>query len=243
MPQNGECITIPISKTLSFPMIFIEKGNFTMGEKKNTIDIQLARDFYLDQYPVTQEIWRTVMQNTDIAEPSYFKGNKRPVEQVSWEDCQQFLNRLNTIFAERNAAEGLQFYLPSEAQWEYAARGGRQGVKDNFRYAGSNKLKEVGWYRLNSHRETKSVGLKFSNQLDIYDLSGNVREWCQDAYTSLEKLPKDGSPYVSKEEKRARRVVRSGSWDYVDDLCRVACRSGRNLDDRYINFGLRLARY
>ena len=128
-------------------------------------------DFYIGKFPVTQALWNAVLKDY----PSFFNGDSRPVERVSWEDTQVFIKKLNEL-------TGRAYRLPTEAEWEYAARGGRQSK--GYKYAGSNKLKEVGWYWENTHFETKAVGLKYPNELGIYDMSGNVREWCQDWFSN-----------------------------------------------------------
>jgi len=221
---------------LSFDMISIEGGSFLMGsedpearEREKPVHPVTVPSFYMAKYPVTQALWKAVMGNN----PSYFQGDKRPVEQVSWDDAQAFIQQLN----ERT---GENYRLPTEAEWEYAARGGIYG--QGFKYAGSNKLKEVGWYDGNSHGETKPVGLKFPNELGLYDMNGNVWEWCQDVWhENYEGAPSDGSAWMEGSDQ-ALRVVRGGSWFIDTDYCRVAYRNWYYQDYRGGNFGFRLAR-
>lgn len=219
---------------LSFEMVKVVGGPFSMGstegEREQPIHELSVPDFWLGKYPVTQELWEAVMGKN----PAYFKGKTKPVENVSWDDTQIFLQKLNQI-------TGSTFRLPSEAEWEYAARGGQDSL--NFRYAGSNKLKEVGWYRLNSHEETKPVGLKLPNQLGLYDMSGNVDEWCADHWHKNYKgAPTDGSAWVEGGEK-AQRVVRGGAWGINDYYCAVSNRDWNNSGFRFNFIGFRLARY
>lgn len=137
----------------------------------------------MGEFLVTQELWEAVMGDN----PSSFQGHKRPVEQVSWEDITQkdgFLERLNkrVVFTEGSPfsrPKGTIYRLPTEAEWEYAARGGQKSCGFPM-YSGSHRINEVGWYEENSHSETKPVGLKLPNELGIYDMTGNVWEWCHD---------------------------------------------------------------
>ena len=220
---------------LSFLMISIEGGTFLMGsedpearDREKPVHTVAVPSFYMAKYPVTQALWKAVMGNN----PSYFQGDQRPVEQVSWDDAQAFIQQLNE-------QTGENYRLPTEAEWEYAARGGIYG--QGFKYAGSNKLKEVGWYDGNSHGETKPVGLKFLNELGLYDMSGNVWEWCQDVWhENYDGAPKDGSAWLKGGNDRIR-VVRGGAWNNVTEVCRVAYRYWDVLDSRFLNVGFRFA--
>jgi formylglycine-generating enzyme required for sulfatase activity len=159
------------------------------------------------------------MRDTDRAAPSYFKGANCPVEQVSWNDIDQlFLPRLNNqTIAQR--PEGTFYRLPTEAEWEYAARGGKYWQKYPFEYTGSNKLEEVGWYYENSHSGTKAVGLKTSNLLGLYDMSGNVWEWCSDWSGSYKNLSE--SILINPKDLKygTYRVLRGGSWSNLKKNC------------------------
>lgn len=191
-----------------------------------------VKDFYFSKYPVTQALWRAVMGD-DPPELAFKGSGNRPVERVSWDDAQAFIQKINEQTGER-------YRLPTEAEWEYAARGGI--YKNGFKYAGSNKLKEVGWYSENSQRETKPVGLKFPNELGLYDMSGNVWEWCQDVWhENYEGAPGDGSTWMEGGEQN-RRVVRGGSWYDDSNVCRVAFRHWDSTVVRVSNLGFRLAR-
>jgi len=219
-------------------------------------EITFPADFELGQYPVTQGLWQAVM-----GEPwphLRFQGADRPVERVSWDDIMGtedgkkqeeakagFLHGLNALpeIAELNAADGCRFGLPSEAQWEYAARGGRYGQALSYEYAGSNYLPEVGWYEDNSQSQTHPVGRKRPNALGLYDMSGNVREWCEDVWHKDYKgAPEDGSVRV-KGGYESTRVVRGGSWVNLDDYSRVAVRDLYRALFRDFDVVFRLARY
>ncbi len=236
-------ISIPIADNKSIPMIAVEGGDFMMGgdryDEENPIHAVTLAPFEIGQYPVTQAIWEWVMQEN----PSFFKGASHPVEQVSWNDTQVFLKKLNALpdIKRLNEQQGRQFCLPTEAQWEYAARGGKYSL--SFPYAGSHELKEVGWFWENSHEATKPVGLKLPNELGLYDMSGNVREWCADYWhNDYENAPRDGSAWTVGGND-THRVVRGGAWGSVDDFCRVSDRLARYTDDWDDSIGFRLARY
>lgn len=246
----------------TFHMVQVQKGSFLFqGDHK----ITFPADFELGQYPVTQGLWQAVMGEN----PSYFKGSDRPVERVSWDDIMGtkngkkqdglqpgFLDRLNALpeIAKLNATDGCRFGLPSETQWEYAARGGEQihmdaarggryGMVTRSEYAGSNYLPEVGWYSDNSQDQTHPVGRKLPNALGLYDMSGNVDEWCKDTWQdSYKNIPDDGSPLL-KEGQEDDRVVRGGSWYFNDNYCRVADRNWYFADFRNNVVGFRLSRY
>lgn len=171
-------------------------------------NMRCVGDFYINKYPVTQEEWEAVMGNN----PSFFKGNdKRPVESVSWNDAQEFIQKLNNL-------TGKQFRLPTEEEWEYAAKGG-----ENYRYAGSNNIDEVAWYDDNSQATTHPVGLQCGNGYGLYDMSGNVWEW------------------TSKHRDFVNRVIRGGSWGCDPKLCCVTLLNWSNNSNRSYTIGFRLA--
>ena len=219
---------------VSFTMVYVPGGTFTMGatseqgsdawnDEKPTHSVMLS-SYYIGQTEVTQALWTAVMGSN----PSYFKGDSRPVENVSWNDCQTFISRLN-------AKTGKQFRLPTEAEWECAARGGQSG---GSKYAGSDNISNVAWYDDNSGGETHNVATKSPNSLGIYDMSGNVWEWCQDCYggysSSSQTNPKGPSSGVL-------RVLRGGSWFSDARYCRVSYRHCYTPSFSDYDLGLRLA--
>lgn len=208
--------------------VFVLGGVFQMGDIQNgpVHSVELS-DFEIAEYPITQRQWEAVMG----ANPSRFSGNPdHPVENVSWDDCQVFLKKLNEL-------THLNFRLPTEAEWEYAARGG--GETEGFTYAGSNDPDAVAWYNKNAGGKTHPVGQKQPNELSLYDMSGNVWEWCSDWY--------DGYPSGAQINPKGpssgdRRVIRGGSWGSDASSLRVADRNFDNPVDRYDNLGFRPAR-
>lgn len=220
-------------------MVLVKGGAFTMGwvegrdgaefdDEKPAHEVTL-KDFYIGKYPVTRAQWRAVMGSN----PSNNKGcDNCPVENVSWNDIQEFLKKLNTL-------TGQQFRLPTEAEWEYAARGGRQSK--GYRYSGSNNLDEVGWYSENSGGKIHPVGQKKPNELGLFDMSGNVWEWCEDDWHSnYDGAPTDGRAWVDR-PKVPYRVLRGGSWIHNPQVCRAANRGNWCPTDIGSNLGFRLA--
>ena len=210
-------------------MVLVKGGAFQMGEKgvAEPVHSVTLSNFEIGKYPVTQKLWQDIMGNN----PSSFKGNDLPVEQVSWDDCQEFLKKLNARFP------GKTYRLPTEAEWEFAARGGNQSK--SFQYAGSNDLKEVGWFAENSGSQPHPVGQKKSNELSLHDMSGNVWEWCNDWYGTY---PSMAQTNPLGPESGSRRVRRGGSWNYAPADARVAYRLLWQPDSRYNHLGFRLAR-
>lgn len=218
---------------VNFDMIFVKGGTFLMGsppiEKERSSDEQQhsvkLHDFYIGKTVVTQALWETIMGSN----PSYFKGENRPVENVSWNDCQKFITILNHL-------TGKGYRLPTEAEWEYAARGGSHSK--SYKYSGSNSLDKVAWYDNNCDSKTHSVSTKNANELGIYDMSGNVWEWCQDRYGSYDMF-QHANPIGPKFGSRC--VCRGGGWRNGLQGCRVAFRyyNFRGFSD--FNLGLRLA--
>lgn len=202
----------------------IEGGTFQMGDEKGDLDgasrpvhqVTIS-DFYIGTTPVTQKQWRDVMGSN----PSHFKNcDKCPVDSVRWNDVQKFIDKLN-------AKTGKKFRLPTEAEWEYAARGGHKSTVSHL-YSGSNNLEEVGWHDKNSSGKTHPVAAKRPNELGLYDMSGNVWEWCQDWYDEgyYEACKKQGGvENPTGPEKGSARVLRGGSWDGDAQFCRSAYRN------------------
>ena len=231
---SGNTITIPVKNGISIEMVKVEAGSFNMGatpEMENPYDsekpvhrVTLTNNYYIGKYEVTQALWQAVMGSN----PSYFKGDDLPVEKVSWDDCQDFISKLN-------AMTGKRFRLPSEAEWEYAARGGKKSR--GYQYSGSNTLGDVAWYYGNSGPKTHAVGTKQPNELGIYDMTGNVWEWCQDWFGSYSSSPQTNPTGAAS---GSIRVCRGGSWNYSAGLCRTSYRGNNSPDDRFSYLGLRL---
>jgi formylglycine-generating enzyme required for sulfatase activity len=203
--------------------------------------------FSLAEFPVTQVLWQEVVARAQVQgmlkeqalspTPSYFPGARRPVESISWDDAQEFCRVLNLLLGKPVG----HFRLPSEAEWEYAARtGGRETL-----YAGSNQLAEVAWSSDNSNEETVPVGLLSPNDFGLYDLSGNVWEWCEDGWhDNYDNPPLDGTAWKdgdTKDERAVLRVLRGGSWSGIAWYCRCAFRSRLRPGSRLRNVGFRLA--
>lgn len=220
---------------VQFTMVEVGGGTFTMGatseqgsdawdEEKPAHEVTLS-DYYIGQTEVTQALWKAVMGSN----PSDSKGGNLPVERVSWDDCQVFIQKLNQL-------TGKQFRLPTEAEWEYAARGGRKSR--GYKYAGGNNIDSVAWCDGNSGNETHPVATKQANELGIYDMSGNVLEWCSDwcgDYTSSSQSDPQGSSSGSF------RVIRGGCYYNFARNCRVSYRISNTLDYRCGYLGLRLS--
>lgn len=220
-----------VVKDMIASMVKVEAGSFNMGSEyaKPVHRVTLTKDFLIGKYEVTQRQWKAVMGNN----PSYFKGDNRPVEKVNWHDAMAFCKKLNDS---GKAPKGWKFTLPTEAQWEFAARGGNKSK--GYEYSGSNDLKEVGWYDNNSDGKTHNVGGKKPNELGIYDMSGNVWEWCLDWYGVY------GSGAVTDPqglERGSGRVLRGGSWRLDAFYCRSARRISVTPDDWSNYYGFRVA--
>ena len=231
MPSATETYVV---NGVSFKMIYVRAGSYEMGATDEqtgaTQDeypphlVQLT-PYYIGETEVSQELWYAVMGDN----PSYSKGYNLPVEQITWDECQEFVNRLSMI-------TGRQFRLPTEAEWEFAARGAHKS--GGFLYSGSNILSQVGWYDTNSGGKTNLIKQLMGNERQLYDMSGNVWEWCQDwfgDYSDDHQLdPKGPAEGVA-------RVVRGGGWEAPDAFCRVAYRKGQAPGQPDEHIGLRLA--
>lgn len=227
--QQNNSFTVTV-KGVSFKMIRVQGGTFRMGGEKDRSEKPVHNvtlsSYYIGQTEVTQALWKAVMGSN----PSEFKGDNLPVETVSWNDCQTFIAKLNQL-------TGRKFRLPTEAEWEFAARGGNQSR--GYTYSGSNTFGNVAWCYENSGEKTHDVATKSPNELDIYDMSGNVLEWCQDwrgDYSSSAQTNPTGPASGSY------HVLRGGSWDRGATCCRTADRyyGGAPTDTGYY-LGLRLA--
>ena len=260
--QSGETITVHLAffgnKTItvngiSFEMIAVEGGTFTMGctyeqggdgedDEKPTHNVTL-NDYYIGMYEVTQELWyaimgTTVKQQRDKSDKYSLtgEGNNYPMYYISWDECQEFIEKLNK-------ETGLIFRLPTEAEWEYAARGGNKS--GGYKYSGSNDIEDVAWYRDNSGNHTHQVGTKLPNELGIYDMNGNVQEWCQDRY-GLYSSGSHTNPTGPGSTSGPCRVRRGGGFYDIagNDIlgsCRVSDRVIGLPDTRLCTLGFRLA--
>ena len=211
-----------IDKKLSFIRELSEKDRhshleFTVNGVTFTMIRVQAGDFYLGRFPVTQRLWRAVMGADDICP---YQGDNYPMEKVSWYDCQLFIRRLSEL-------TGHAFRLPTEAEWEYAARGGARSK--GFNYAGSDNIDEVAWHKGNSGENLHEVGLKRPNELGLYDMSGNVYEWCEDRYTTR------------MDRKVTERGVRGGNFLANEEYCRVSSPYAIAPNYRDYGVGFRLA--
>ena len=239
-PTIGKANYTPNVKTfyancVSFEMVEVRGGTFRMGAnseqgsdaydwEKPVHSVTLS-GYYIGKTEVTQALWKAVMGSN----PSDFEGDDLPVEKVSWNDCQEFIRKLNAL-------TGQDFRLPTEAEWELACRGGNNSC--GYKYSGSNYIDNVAWYWDNSEFSTHPVATKLPNELGIYDMSGNVYEWCSDwkgDYSSgaqtNPKGPYDGS----------YRVVRGGSWCDSARFCRSSYRYYESPGNRGSFLGLRLS--
>ena len=221
---------------VTFKMVTVVGGTFTMGAtaeqgddawdwEKPAHQVTLS-SYCIGETEVTQALWQAVMGSN----PSSFTGDmQRPVECVTWNDCQTFITKLNEI-------TGKTFRLPTEAEWEYAARGGKRS--QGYKYAGSNTIGDVAWYLSNSSSTTHAVATKAPNELGLYDMSGNVCEWCQDWYGSYSS---ESQTNPTGPASGSGRVDRSGCWMDYDRSCRVSFRVNDNPTYSGNILGLRLA--
>jgi formylglycine-generating enzyme required for sulfatase activity len=215
--------------------ILVEAGTFMMGanhddteakdDEKPAHQVTLTESYYIGKYPITQAQWEKIMESN----PSHFVGfNNCPVENVNWYDVQEFVRKINS-------KTGKMYRLPTEAEWEYVARGGKKSK--GFKYSGGYDLNKVGWFYYNSFTKTQPVGSKQANELGIFDMSGNVWEWCEDWYGNY-------TPQSNTNPKGTisgnSRVLRGGSWNFSPQFCRVTDRRNCAPDLKLFNHGFRL---
>ena len=196
-----ERITIPVKEGVCIEMVKVEKGTISFGKGIKGITkfvANVSNDYYIGKFEVTQALWQAVMGSN----PAKNKGDNLPVEKVTWTECQDFIKKLNEL-------TGKNFRLPTALEWVYAARGGSKS--SGYKYSGSNKLSEVAWFDSNSKDKTHLVGTKMPNELGLYDMSGNVWEWCQDLGKSTKKS--------SKSLHGASRILCGGSWSDNAKYC------------------------
>ncbi|MCL2290902.1 MAG: formylglycine-generating enzyme family protein [Bacteroidetes bacterium] len=202
-------------------MVLVEGGTFIMGcndgddecyEQELPAHPVTLSSFKIAIYPITQKQWISLMGSN----PSFYFGDDMPVHGVSWDDAQKFIRELRLT-------TGKAYRLPTEAEWEYAARGGNQSMR--YKYSGSNNVDEVAWHRDNSNRKLHPVGTKKPNELGIYDMSGNAKEWCLDGwYRIYTNVPQTNPQYTI--ENIIPRIVRGGGAFYSTVTCRISAREG-----------------
>ena len=262
---SGGSMTVALPGDVKLELVKVEAGSFEMSAKdgENFGDevphrVTLTKDFYLGKTEVTQAQWKAVMGN----DPSYFKGDALPVESVSWYDAMAFCEKLNEM---GKAPKGYKFTLPTETQWEYAARGGRKSR--GYKYSGSDNIGEVAWYYENSgdrrlderellkdftvdklvknlkdnNCQTHPVAGKKANELGLYDMSGNVWEWCLDDYNSDSSKAVPEFARSADDSRGSERVTRGGRWNFGARFCRSAGRGRGGPGARVIDVGFRLA--
>ena len=222
---------------VEFAMKRVDAGVFTMGgtlEQRSDIlstdkplHTVLLDSYYIAETEVTHRLWKAVMGDIATANNDWI-ADDLPQEWVSWFDCQEFIRRLDSI-------TGVNFRLPTEAEWEYAARGGE--YSRNYRFAGGNNVDEVGWVYRNSGSRTHAVAGKLPNELGLYDMTGNVWEWCADMF-SLYSDSLQVNPLITTGEMR---VIRGGSWDNALDNVHLSVRQSRDPQYTFYDCGLRLA--
>ena len=231
--------------TVTFNMKLVEAGTFQMGsttgesDEQPVHDVTLSKNYYMGETEVTQQLWYAVMGKAPTSDGSqwsatYGMGDKCPAYYISWNDCQEFVTKLNAL-------TGQAFRLPTEAEWEFAARGGKKS--GGYTYAGSNTIGNVAWYTDNSGSKNHEVATKSANELGLYDMSGNVWEWCADWYGSYPELSYPIVPAVDPvgPTSASYRVLRGGCWNNIASYCRVAYRGNSTPTNRNFNYGFRLA--
>lgn len=242
VPGNHKHFTV---NGVTFKMVFVKGGGLYLGYTSGSGSCEndeipshyvTLSDYYVGETEVTQALWKAVMRYNK--NPSNWQGDRLPVEMVSWTDCNEFVSRVNSLLAEQ-LPQGYRFALPSEAQWEYAARGGQKSL--GSLYAGSNNVNFVAWYYDNSGSRTHEVKLKAPNELGLYDMSGNVWEWCEDWYSS--SWYSDNVNWTNPVNAFAgsNRVLRGGGWCNNDSGCRVSLRFSSTPSYRHNSCGFRLA--
>lgn len=224
--QPSQASPKPAAKNIE--MVFVAGGTFKMGSDTQNVSSPVhnvtVSSYYIGKYEVTQLQWTEIMGTN----PSHFIGEDLPVENITWEEIQEFITKLN-------ARTGKNYRLPTEAEWEFAARGGSSS--NNYTYSGSNMLSSVAWYKDNSNGKSHPVGSKSPNELGIYDMSGNVQEWCQDWYG---RYPDGSQINPTGVASGSDKVLRGGSW-YFAEFCNITARNGNYPHARGIDYGFRLA--
>ena len=230
-------------KKLMADMVLVEGGTYMMGDPNGDWDNEYCIEvphkvtlssFYICKYEVTEALWTAVMGSNPSKYPS---GDNYPVEQVNWYDCQDFVEKLSEL-------TGRHFRLPTEAEWEYAARGGKRSR--GYRYSGSYALDEIGWHVGNAHYYKREVGTKKPNELGLYDMTGNVSEWCQDKldieyYHHSPSINPQGSDRSTYKDNRCFRGGSVCDEEKYDELKVYTRNTGMPPEEKYGHLGLRLA--
>ncbi|MBX3239213.1 MAG: formylglycine-generating enzyme family protein [Chitinophagaceae bacterium] len=232
---NAAAISRAFLDSIELNMVWVTGGSFIMGDNMGEIDEKPAHEvvingFAISKYQVTQRQWGVIMGNY---ESDYKICGECPIDNISWRDAQEFIRRLNLI-------TGKHYTLPTEAEWEFAAKGGKDGK--GYRFSGSDNIDEVGWHAGNSERHPHPVGEKEPNELGLYDMTGNMWEWCQDRYT---KFYYEENIKYSPEgpSEGSGRVRRGGSWFTSARNCRTSARSSVKEDYKDNSITFRLAQY
>jgi len=217
---------------IDMPYAWIPPGQFLMGGSGNDNEkpqrrVTLTKGFWMGIHPVTQKQFEGVMGYN----PSQFKGDTRPVEQVSWEDAQEFCKKLREL-------TGKPIRLPTEAEWEYACRAGEGG--DYHGWTGEEALKAVGWYTANSNNQTQPVGQKKPNKWGLFDMHGNVWDWCQDWYDEMYYPRAPEVDPLCVDGPKQHRVLRGASWIHDPGSCRAAFRCMGVQEERNAHIGFRV---
>lgn len=245
-PETNRQFTVTGNgKTVNFTMKRVAAGTFQMGSNVNTNEqpihsVTLTRGYYMGETEVTQALWYAVMGQSPTSDgykwsSSYGLGDNYPAYYISYEDCESFISQLNSKLSSQ-LQSGEKFRFPTEAQWEYAARGGNRS--NGYTYAGSNTIGDVAWYTDNSNSTTHVVAGKQANELGLYDMSGNVWEWCYDWYGSYSSSAQTDPTGATS---GSYRVYRGGSWSNTATYCRSAYRNYFSPSNRYYYLGFRLA--
>lgn len=235
--ETANSISIPVKDGINIEMIKVEAGTFMMGATKEVKEpykielpaheVLLTEDYYIGKYEVTQALWNVVMDS----KYSTNDGDLLPKNYVSWNDCQEFIEKLNKI-------TGLKFRLPTEAEWEYAARGGKKSKR--YLYSGSNNVLDVAWYDGNSSNKRHPVGTKQANELGIFDMGGNVSEWCQDLWGQYQN---DSQINPLGSSAGTKHVLRGGNYFFDIRICYLSYRmfAESNYKDAFSGFRLALS--
>lgn len=233
--ETANSISIPVKDGINIEMIKVEAGTFMMGATKEVKEpykielpaheVLLTEDYYIGKYEVTQALWNVVMDSKH----STNDGDLLPKNYVSWNDCQEFIEKLNKI-------TGLKFRLPTEAEWEYAARGGKKSKR--YLYSGSNNVLDVAWYDGNSSNKRHPVGTKQANELGIFDMGGNVSEWCQDLWGQYQN---DSQINPLGSSAGTKHVLRGGNYFFDIRICYLSYRMFAESNYKDASNGFRLA--